>query len=144
MTKEEFIKIWQSGEYRVLPCCKTEDGYYDFVHWAVEEFGEEIDDCFYLYRSIHSENENITHLGCSWTPDEDLCIKLANYHHCDEVYCLPYPSGAKAIHIKADYSKMYEEEYVIDMKGLGFVGDNLESKSIREDYCLSIHMWVEK
>ena len=140
MTEKEFRECWQSGKYRNLPECKTEEGYYDFVSKYVERYGVVNNNCCYVYRSVNSDVEDITHLGCSWTPDEEVCKGLAGYWCCDEIYMMPLPIGIKVIHFDADFSgKLFEEEYLIDMKGLGFVGNTEEAQKTRDDYCVDFY-----
>ena len=122
---------WQSGAYRFRPDCRTETGYYKYVGGLVERHKELTGSTITLYRST-APYEDSTHLGCSWTPDLEVCKEKAEYFGSNEIYSIVLPSGTPHIHL--DQNGFYEEEFILDMQGLGLVGDTPSAICERKDY----------
>ena len=123
---------WQSGAYRFRPECQTETGYYGYVGRLVVKYGEFSGSNMTVYRSILSAKEDSTHLGYSWTPSLEVCREKAAYFGADGIYSITIPAGTPVIHLEEN--GFYEEEYILDMNGLGLVGITSSAIATRSEY----------
>lgn len=123
---------WQSGAYRYYRLdCRTEDGYYNYVGSLVEKYKELTETDVVLFRST-APYEDCTHLGCSWTPDLQVCKEKAAFFKANEIYTITIPKGTPVVHLSPN--GFYEEEFILDMKGLGLVGKDKCAELIRARY----------
>lgn len=131
-TLPEDLMEWQSGAYRYRPDCWTETGYYDYVGRLVDKYKEVPGSDMTLYRSVLTIKEDNTHLGCSWTPELEVCREKAAYFGADGIYSITIPAGTPVVHLEAN--GFYEEEYILDMSGLGLVGVSPSAIATRAEF----------
>lgn len=126
-------KMWRSGEYHKY--IKSKKDYYEAVHAFVEEFGEPLTEDTIVYHNTQP-GEPITFLGCGWNPGTmDDCIRMAKRNDANRVYVLTLPKGTKVVKYIDDWefglSIGLEDEFVVDLKALGLLGNSGKGKRMK-------------